>query len=403
MPINWQNCKLYNLGVGARETYNVIPDAVNEALSTLKIYRLPSFWKVVSNRGRITVVLHWDHCSVEKKLKAAAASAVNKFRSENNTCNRRIITNNQSCSGLDMQNEKHKTVAARNSFPDHERNIQDGSFADYKSKLNGHSGLPEERTRECDDKYKHNCPDEHQHSVSKKCEFHCGSLHEKGRSILSGEKSHHQIRLKTKSLSQNHAQSFEGNTIDESTVTAAHQSARVKFVPGCSNNESDELSLKSAHPSLSSQLASKERGQTNESERLQTPDQDDGDSEDSGTSEKVLFLIDQTLNDQHSHLTIFDLGVIFERLKSKIIDVHRLEREIHYEDPCSYRWNIQATIRGDVLRELGVLYNGNYYSISEAIRRDQSANGLDDENWSSSSNFKSRLECSKSAAPLYTF
>lgn len=81
------------------------------------------------------------------------------------------------------------------------------------------------------------------------------------------------------------------------------------------------------------------------------------------TSEKFLLLIDQLSVDQKKHLSIKDIGIILERLSSKILDVERLDRESESDD-C-YNWTIKATIRGDVLRELGVIYNGNYYAISE--------------------------------------
>ena len=45
------------------------------------------------------------------------------------------------------------------------------------------------------------------------------------------------------------------------------------------------------------------------------------------------------------------------------MDVERLEREI--EDPETRHWTIRATVRGDAMRELGVIYNSNYYSIGE--------------------------------------
>lgn len=80
------------------------------------------------------------------------------------------------------------------------------------------------------------------------------------------------------------------------------------------------------------------------------------------TSEKFLLLIDQLTVDQ-KHLSIKDIGIILERLSSKILDVERLDRESESEE-C-YNWTIKAIIRGDVLRELGVIYNGNYYAISE--------------------------------------
>ena len=68
-----------------------------------------------------------------------------------------------------------------------------------------------------------------------------------------------------------------------------------------------------------------------------------------------------------------------ERLNSKIIDVERLDRNIERSDD-THNWTIKATIRGEVMRELGVLYNSNYYAISEhpgyGGRR---GSGLDDE------------------------
>ena len=78
---------------------------------------------------------------------------------------------------------------------------------------------------------------------------------------------------------------------------------------------------------------------------------------------KHLLLVDQLSADQKQHLTIKDIGVILERLSSKILDVEKLERE--KEDDEVYNWTIKATIRGEVMRELGVIYNSNYYTISE--------------------------------------
>ena len=73
------------------------------------------------------------------------------------------------------------------------------------------------------------------------------------------------------------------------------------------------------------------------------------------------------------------IGIILERLNSKIIDVERLDRNIERSDD-THNWTIKATIRGEVMRELGVLYNSNYYAISEhpgyGGRR---GSGLDDE------------------------
>ncbi len=67
--------------------------------------------------------------------------------------------------------------------------------------------------------------------------------------------------------------------------------------------------------------------------------------------------------DTQKHLSIKDIGIILERLSAKIVDVERLEREIEGTD--TRNWTIKAAIRGEALRELGVIYNSYYYSVSE--------------------------------------
>ena len=82
--------------------------------------------------------------------------------------------------------------------------------------------------------------------------------------------------------------------------------------------------------------------------------------------------------EQPSHLSIKDIGVILERLSAKIVDVERLERE--KEDGGSvHNWTIKATIKGESMRELGVIYNSNYYSISEHPGYGSSVREDDDE------------------------
>lgn len=56
--------------------------------------------------------------------------------------------------------------------------------------------------------------------------------------------------------------------------------------------------------------------------------------------------------------------MILERLSAKIVDVERLEREKE-DEGAVHNWTIKATIKGESMRELGVIYNSNYYSISE--------------------------------------
>lgn len=85
--------------------------------------------------------------------------------------------------------------------------------------------------------------------------------------------------------------------------------------------------------------------------------------EDEQLCERYLLLVDQLSVEQDRHLSIKDIGIILDRLSSKIVDVEKLEREKESTD-C-YNWIIKATIRGEVLREIGFIYNGQYYGIME--------------------------------------
>ena len=96
----------------------------------------------------------------------------------------------------------------------------------------------------------------------------------------------------------------------------------------------------------------------NESSESETENNDDVE-----TARKFLLLVDQLGIDQAQHLSIKDIGIILERLSAKIVDVERLEREL--EGPDIHNWTIKATIKGEAMRELGVIYNSNYYTISE--------------------------------------
>lgn len=80
-------------------------------------------------------------------------------------------------------------------------------------------------------------------------------------------------------------------------------------------------------------------------------------------SEHYLLLTDQLSLTQNKHLDIKDIGVILNHLNSKIVEVQKLERE--KESAEIHNWTIKATIRGEVVREIGVIYNGQYYGIME--------------------------------------
>lgn len=164
------------------------------------------------------------------------------------------------------------------------------------------------------------------------CDFHCCALHEEGRKIA----------------------------VHKNVATSPIQDGSGSPQPPPSSL-SDTNSLQRRTPTNKGHVRFLDIGpekDSSESETENTVMEDD-----TITSEKFLLLIDQLSVDQKRHLSIKDIGIILERLSSKILDVERLDRESESDD-C-YNWTIKATIRGDALRELGVIYNGNYYAISE--------------------------------------
>lgn len=165
------------------------------------------------------------------------------------------------------------------------------------------------------------------------CDFHCCALHEEGRKIAVHK------------------------SVATSPIQEGHAHSQTSPQPSALSDGGRRAPAKGHVRFLDAEGARRDRD-SSESETENTVMEDE-----LVTSDKFLLLIDQLSVDQKRHLTIKDIGIILERLSSKILDVERLDRESESDD-C-YNWTIKATIRGDVLRELGVIYNGNYYAISE--------------------------------------
>ncbi|KAJ1528008.1 hypothetical protein ONE63_007934 [Megalurothrips usitatus] len=175
-------------------------------------------------------------------------------------------------------------------------------------------------------------------ALAAECDFHCCALHEEGRFIAVH-----------KSVATSPIQDVGSQTSPQPTSSMA--GGRTGMVRGGQHVRFLDIEGGRGGPP-------EHGGDSSESETDNTVLE-----EEAVTSEKFLLLIDQLSVDQKRHLTIKDIGIILERLNSKILDVERLDRESESDD-C-YNWTIKATIRGDVLQELGVIYNGNYYAISE--------------------------------------
>lgn len=276
----------------------------------------------MDNKGRVTVVLHWDQ--------RPAASPAARSPSRQPKPDRRPSLVIQTSLDRPQPPPPHITV------------VNHDEPGPARARLARAAGSVEHaHTSECRAPHGHGLglghghgqgPGQgspHAHSPAPRapppdeCDFHCCALHEEGRRIA---------------------------VLNKSVATSPIQDAQPRASP--------QGRPKGHVRFLDAESARRGERDSSESETENTLVEDEA-----VTSEKFLLLIDQLSVDQKRHLTIKDIGIILERLSSKILDVERLDRESESDD-C-YNWTIKATIRGDALRELGVIYNGNYYAISE--------------------------------------
>lgn len=313
----------------------------------------------MDNKGRVTVVLHWD----QRQGGGGGGSGAIAGSSLSGPSGGGSEKYSPSKKGLSAQSslDKSSTSSMQPRYPSPQITVisDDGPTSIYHmggpssstsgglsrrlSKQGGSFdsavGAVHVHTPECA---------HHVHTPSRagspsttECDFHCCALHEEGRKIA----------------------------VHKSVATSPIQDGNTSPQPHQQPQLQQSISLTGSDASGSSRRSSGAKGhvrfvdiaperESSESETENTVMEDD-----KTTTEKFLLLIDQLSVDQKRHLSIKDIGIILERLNSKILDVERLDRESESDD-C-YNWTIKATIRGEALRELGVIYNGNYYAISE--------------------------------------
>ncbi|KAG7307018.1 hypothetical protein JYU34_007149 [Plutella xylostella] len=288
----------YPTGVDViKAAISAIPKIVCETIHALELHDETPSWKIMDNKGRVTVVLHWDH---RGGASPAARSPARQAKPD-----RRPSLVIQTSLDRPQPPPPHITVVNHDEPPPPARRLSRAPASlEHVHTAECRAAAPPPRPP----------PDE--------CDFHCCALHEEGRRIA----------------------------VHKSVATSPIQDAQPRASP--------QGRPKGHVRFLDAEGARRGDRDSSESETENTLVEDEA-----VTSEKFLLLIDQLSVDQKRHLTIKDIGIILERLSSKILDVERLDRESESDD-C-YNWTIKATIRGDALRELGVIYNGNYYAISE--------------------------------------
>ncbi|CAH1154208.1 unnamed protein product [Phaedon cochleariae] len=297
---------------------SAIPKIVCETIHALELQDETPSWKIMDNKGRVTVVLHWDQRSGPSRPSSETPSpAPGKF-SPSKRPSKETVINDVYAKGAAPTRYASPQITVINHDdvkPPAHRLTKQGSSLE--------GGTIHIHTPECAHHAHMPRAGSPQSNGTVECDFHCCALHEEGRKIAVHK-------------------SVATSPIQDAQQTSPQPPSRhVRFL----DIEGGGRGGQSEHES-------------SESETENTVMEDEA-----VTSEKFLLLIDQLSVDQKRHLSIKDIGIILERLNSKILDVERLDRESESDD-C-YNWTIKATIRGDVLRELGVIYNGNYYAISE--------------------------------------
>ncbi|XP_034951705.1 basic-leucine zipper transcription factor A isoform X2 [Chelonus insularis] len=382
-----------------RAAISAIPKIVCETIHALELHDETPSWKIMDNKGRVTVVLHWDQRS-SSSSSTAQQQQQQQSKSSDPTSSKYSPTKKADLSGpgqrpslviqtsldklsYDKSGHVAELLPPRYSSPqitviNHDDMVQksftspnnNSSYGPIVASGSGpgshHSGMTGRLVKQV---ARNGSPvnGADGNNISE-CDFHCCALHEEGRRIAvhksvatSPIQDQHAAQQRDQHQQQSQAQTPSPqppSSLSDGTRRPGIVKGHVRFRDTTDEESSPRNSGFHMHHHHHHHHNHHQEHDSSESETENTIMEDE-----IVTSEKFLLLIDQLTVDQKHHLSIKDIGIILERLSSKILDVERLDRESESEE-C-YNWTIKAIIRGDVLRELGVIYNGNYYAISE--------------------------------------
>ncbi|XP_044584454.1 uncharacterized protein LOC123264971 isoform X1 [Cotesia glomerata] len=388
---------------------SAIPKIVCETIHALELHDETPSWKIMDNKGRVTVVLHWDQRSGSgsqgtQQPGGQQAKSTDPSSSKYSPTKKADLGGPNQRPSLVIQTSLDKLgydkghpelVPPRYASPqitviNHDDMVQK-SFTSPSSYgtapgaagAHSHSGMTGRLVKQGTNSFESSstihihtpeCSNRIHQPVTRngspvngtdgnntsECDFHCCALHEEGRRIAVHKS------VATSPIQDQHAVQRDQHQQQTQTQTPSPQP------PSSLSDGTRRTGMVKGHVRFRD--TAEEESPRNSGFHMHHNNHQEHDSSESETentimedeivtSEKFLLLIDQLTVDQKHHLSIKDIGIILERLSSKILDVERLDRESESEE-C-YNWTIKAIIRGDVLRELGVIYNGNYYAISE--------------------------------------
>ncbi|XP_066972050.1 uncharacterized protein Drep2 isoform X8 [Macrobrachium rosenbergii] len=329
-----------------RQAITAIPKIVCETIYSLGLHDEAPVWKVMDSYGKITVVLSWDPTSRGGQFNASSSPR------KPPSATARVIVSGVGESTI----QRHDYLVTQSSIGSTPSPAQTAPIGGSKSPVPAagaavhgtittilRDGKKETLINDIGPASSAPPPPSHQvHKPEATSPVQEGALPPSQRPPILHT---HPASQSPGSKAQSQAQpAGAGTAAAASAAVAPKGSSHVRFLP-----DYRPVNLKDKPRADQESSESETENTTND--------------EEAHTTEKFLLLIDQLSVDTKKHLSIKDIGVILDRLSSKIIDVEKLDREAEEED-C-FNWTIKATIRGDSLRELGVVYNGHYYSISE--------------------------------------
>lgn len=363
------------LGVEAlKSALSAIPGLVSDALNKLEASdKLPN-WKVSDNNGIISVVLSWDtrdrttdsplpetdielltvdqataqfgrqavspsivvasstgqHLQPDQSVKRTSAQSPPILKHTTST-QPTLITSTSiprgNLIGLEDLASQFSTVSSsRIARPEILPEIQTSFYTGT-----GETLAMEYDTDSDEDKTDQGSPG-HDHNH---CDFHCSGIHR-------------QIQIK--------------KIITSSVATSPISEAITPFPPALVPRDGRSITPTSRRPG-SKNVRFQDLEQMKKSNGSEDSDTETTDREEEQLCERYLLLVDQLAIGHERHLTVKDIGCILEKLSTKIVDVDKLERERESSD-C-HNWVIRALIRGESLREIGVVYNSQYFGIIE--------------------------------------
>lgn len=371
---------------------SAIPQIVCDTINSLKLANRSPAWSIRDDQGCITVTLQWQHCDNKIKYINEFDEPSWKLSSQPSYA--------QYGDKVYSSTFPRPSRTSRQSYESYLRGARNlGTLAAYRL------ALPYNKTLSADDFSFIDRADDlsSAHDLTSYCDFHCSLLHREGGSIKVSKSvgTSPTLDFTSRNISPISTTTMATMTTMATTATATNagsitvmpfdakvtttttatlmmnnaavaniaqdsiktKKGHVRFMDIETNDNNNNLERNTAHPikpniSLMGLINGQVDMASSSESETETTERDD-----EQYCERYLLLVDQLTANHKKHLSIKDIGIILERLKSKIIDIDKLERD--KENIDCYNWFIKAIIKGDMLREIGVLYNGQYYSLME--------------------------------------